>query len=108
MTELELLKQACDESSQAKVAKLIGYSTTVVNQVLKGIYGGDYGGDIDKVNRSIRMRLTKSTVACPMLGEIDNVRCTSEQTKPFSTENSHAVRMFKACRKCPFNTQRKS
>lgn len=99
MNELDLLKRACDKSSQASVAKKIGYSPAVVNLVLKGTYTGD----MEKVRRMIRMRLGTNHVECPVLGQIDTAECTEHQTRPFSMSNSHRVRMFKACQTCPFN-----
>lgn len=103
MDEIQLLKEACDNTSQSSVAKKIGYSPTVVNLVLKG----SYTGDMNKVRRVIRTRLGISHVDCPILGVIENEKCVTEQSKPFSSANSHRVRMFKACMNCPFNTKRK-
>lgn len=102
MDEISLLKKACEETNQAKVAKKIGYSTTVVSLVLKG----KYTGDMDKIKHTIRTRLGNSSVNCPILGEIENDRCLKEQSKPFSSASSHSVRMFKACMNCQYNTKR--
>jgi len=102
MMELEILKQACKETSQAAVARKLGYSATTVNLVLKD----KYTGDIEKVYRTIKVRLGKSNVECPVLGEISSSKCAEEQAKPFSTANAQRVQLFKSCRTCPFNTKR--
>lgn len=104
MNEIELLREACTASSQSAVAKKIGYSPTVVNLVLKGTYMGD----MDKVKRLIRLRLGRTTISCPVLGEIDHARCSAEQNKDFSMSNSQTVRLFKACRVCAYNIKRSS
>lgn len=101
--EITLLEKACAQSSQAAVARKLGYSPAVVNLVLKGTYTGD----LNKVKRIIKVRLGTSHIECPVLGKISTDECTKEQGKPFSASNSHRVRLFKACRSCPFNTKRK-
>lgn len=104
MMELDLLRKACAETSQAAVAKRLGYSATVVNLVLKGTYTGN----LDRVLDVVRLRLGKTHVSCPVLGELEISECAAHQTRPFSMANSHRLRMFKACQNCGFNTSKRS
>ena len=91
------LADACDELSQAKVAAAIGYSPSVVNQVLAGVYAGK----IERVERAARNIYLPEQVACPVLGEITTTRCAAEQAKPLSTANPLRIALAKKCPKCP-------
>lgn len=93
------LRQQCDDKTQAAVAKEIGYSSTVVNQVLRGCYVGD----MEKVERAVRGAYLGETVHCPGMGdELETHRCLEWQRKPFSPANTQNVRMFRHCHgTCP-------
>jgi DNA-binding transcriptional regulator YdaS (Cro superfamily) len=95
---LEALRQACALSTQSAVAKRIGYSAQVVNQVLKGVYAGD----VNRVERAIEGALLNASVECPVVGEIPQQRCVEHQRSPFRATNDAAVQLFHACRGgCP-------
>ena len=72
------LRKACEETSQARVAKAIGYSAATVNLVLKG----SYKGDLNAVEKAFRGAFKAETVTCPVLGEIPSHRCISIQRQP--------------------------
>ncbi len=91
------LRKACEETSQAKVAKAIGYSAATVNLVLKG----SYKGDLNAVEKAFRGAFKAETVTCPVLGEIPAHRCISIQRQPFAATNHQRVLLFKACKVCP-------
>lgn len=92
------LAEACERESQAKVARRIGYSPSVVTQVL----GATYRGDLAAVEHAVRGAFLGSTVSCPVLGEIDTVECRKHQRRPYAATANHLqVRLFKACRTCP-------
>jgi hypothetical protein len=76
----ERLAAECARTSQSKVAAAIGYSPTVVNQVL----GGSYPGDL----KAVEGAFMRATVACPVLGEIPGNRCLEEQHRPFASTNT--------------------
>ncbi|MDP7142662.1 MAG: hypothetical protein QGH69_05045 [Alphaproteobacteria bacterium] len=97
------LGKACNETSQRTVAARIGYSPTTISLVLKG----NYTGDIKAVENAVRRKLMRSSVCCPVLGDISATECSTHQKKPFSASSSVRVRLFKACKQCPFNTRRK-
>lgn len=95
---IEVLRAAAAASSQSEVAGRIGYSTAVVNQVLKGTYKGD----MKRVERAVQGALMGATVNCPEIGEIPRQRCVEHQRAPFRITNPTAVRIYKACRSgCP-------
>lgn len=95
---IEVLRQACESSTQGAVAERIGYSTTVVNQVLKGAYKGD----LQRVQRAVEGALMGSTVDCPVVGEIPRQKCVEHQRATFRSTNHMAVQLYNACRSgCP-------
>ena len=97
------LREACKKTTQRNVASKIGYSATTINLVLSD----NYKGDVAAVENAVRKKLMCSTIKCPELGQITAEECSSNQRKPFSASSSARVRLFKACKKCPFNTRRK-
>lgn len=104
MIELELLQNECKQESQASVAKRLGYSPAVINLFLKG----KYTGDVEKLKRVIKQRLSKPYVECPIVGEIKHAECSRNQSMPFSAANSQRARLFKACQNCPYNIRKGS
>ena len=91
------LARACDERSQLRTAKQLGYSTSVVSQVLSNKYGADIG----KVAEAVRARLMGATVDCPEFGELTLERCLDHQKKsvpPFTS--SLRARMHRICQTC--------
>lgn len=96
------LAQACDRTSQKKLAQEIGYSATVVNQVIKGTYKGD----LTAVESAVRGALLDYKVECPVLGELRAHHCLEHQRQPFSTANPQRIRLYRACRSgCPHAKQ---
>ena len=91
------LAGACDELSQAKVAFAIGYSPSVVNQVLAGVYAGK----TEKVERAVRNIYLPEQVSCPVLGEITTTRCAAAQGQPLSTANPLRIALARKCPLCP-------
>ncbi|WP_287128752.1 hypothetical protein [Candidatus Cyanaurora vandensis] len=61
-----VLRVACAAKSQAAVARALGYSPSVINQVLKGFYRGDLGS----VEAKVRALLIKESVLCPGLERV--------------------------------------
>lgn len=87
----------CDRSSQGRVARRLGISAAVVNQVL----GGAYKGRLDRVEARVRGEFMGATVQCPVLGEISRRDCISNQTLKFRPTNPLRVALRKACPVCP-------
>lgn len=64
---LELLRDTVAElGSQAKVARLLGYSTATVSQVLAGLYKGALDAFLTRVEEVFG----KTEVFCPVMGAI--------------------------------------
>lgn len=88
-----ILAQHCDASSQAKVAKVVGYSAATVSLVL----GGTYRGDLGKVESAVRGAFMAATVACPVLGDIPTNACLTHQRQDFRATNHQRVQLYRAC-----------
>lgn len=91
------LADACDRSSQGKVAHQLGVSPTQINQALHN----SYAGRMDLLEQRVRGELMKATVVCPVLGVISTRKCLDEQRRPFSSTNSMRLQLFRACKTCP-------
>lgn len=95
---IRILAQSCDQSNQKRAAKAIGYSTTVVNQVL----ANKYPADLDAIRIKVEGALLGHTVFCPELGELRADICLNHQAAKFAATNHLRVRLYKACRAgCP-------
>lgn len=88
------MRAECKRRSQTAVARLIGYSPTVVNRILKG----NYEGDARAVQKAVEGALMGATVTCPVLREIAANRCLEIQGLPFAATNPTRVALFHACR----------
>lgn len=106
MTEsslLSLLKDAVNsQGSQAKVGKMLGYSSATISQVLSGSYQGTLDSFLARVEEVFGTR----EISCPILGAIPLSRCVKERRREFSTANPQRVQLYRACRSCEFNTER--
>lgn len=94
---VRVLAEHCDRSSQSRVGSEIGYSASVVNQVLARTYRGDLG----RVEAKVRGRFMRATVVCPVLDEISTADCLDYQKRPLLAASPDDVRLWRACRKCP-------
>lgn len=96
---IQVLAEACSTSTQAAVAKRLGYSSTVVSLVLSNNYKN---GDLARIEKMVRGVLMAETVECPRLGGIALNDCLEWQGKPYFPTSSHRVEMYRACRSgCP-------
>lgn len=91
---LIVLAEACNATSQAKVAKQIDYSGPVISAVLNR----KYKGDLEAVEKAVLGALKGKTVACPVLGDITGDLCLTAQRKPYAAHNPASVRQYRACR----------
>lgn len=94
-----LRAECAPPSSQAKVARRIGYSATVLHHVLHGTYKGN----LAQVQKAVEGALMGATVKCPVLGAIPGNKCLEYQGRPFAATNPQRVALFNACHggKCP-------
>lgn len=88
-----VLAEQCDRTSQKKAGETIGYSNTVINQVLKK----SYKGDLSAVEKSVRGAYLNATVFCPILGDLALHHCLRYQRAKYSPHNQLRVRLYAAC-----------
>lgn len=96
-----VLAQACDATSQSRVADRIGRSSSLVS----GVCANTYKGDLEAVEDLVRGVFMGSEVACPVLGPLPTHVCREwrVRSRAFSNVNTQRVRMFRACNRCPRN-----
>ena len=93
-----VLQQACNDSSQNRIAVRLGVSSSMISQALRGKYPGDLSG----LQKRVEGELMGSAVSCPVLGEISSRQCLDCQRMPFAATNAQRVRLYRACRSgCP-------
>lgn len=98
---LELLRDAvAAQGSQSRVAKMMGYSSATISQVL----GGSYQGALDRILTRVEEVFGSRVVGCPVLGDIVLTKCVTERRTPFSTANPLRVQLYRACMRCVNNT----
>lgn len=96
---IEALVMACDQSSQAKVAKRLGYTGAVVSQVIRNSYPARHDG----IEERVRAIYLGGVVACPALGQISSEACLNwrDMAGKLTSSSPAIVRMFRACSVCP-------
>lgn len=94
----QVLELKVRESSQAQIARELGVSSTMLNQVLRN----RYKGNIDTIKNRVEGRYLRHQVHCPVAGQINVDSCRDNQVRPFSSTNPQRVRLYRACRGgCP-------
>ena len=97
------LVQACDNTSQNKVADRLGVSSSTVSQTIRNIYPGR----TETVAERVRAIFMNDEIVCPALGEMTSEACLNwrDRSKSLASASPIRVRMFNACRRCPRNNQ---
>ncbi|SDY54896.1 hypothetical protein [Citreimonas salinaria] len=100
---IEALARECDRTSQNRAAQTIGYTAGAVSAVLRG----KYAAGTKSIETSVRGTLMAETVECPVLGEIGKQVCLKwrRRSRDFRNGNSMDVTMFRACARCPRNSE---
>jgi hypothetical protein len=91
---LETLRAAAAATSQTVAGRRIGYSATVVSQVLSGTYPGD----VRRVQAAVEEALMAQTVDCPVVGDMPRQKCVEHQRAQRRQTNPMAVALYHACR----------
>jgi DNA-binding transcriptional regulator YdaS (Cro superfamily) len=93
------LANACDAQGRAAVARRLGYSESVLSQMLSN----NYGGNVEKVSAKIRAVIMAEMMTCPAEGPMALDMCQRHQARRESDiQNGWHRRMFAACRSgCP-------
>lgn len=94
---IKRLDEECRRTSQKAVGQRIGYSPSVVNQVLKGTYAGN----LNRVQARVEGAFMGATVDCPVIGELARNRCEEYQRRKPAATNPLRVQLAIACRTCP-------
>lgn len=107
---LRILRARCAKTSQTRVAEELrqrgGFpSPTVINQVLQDKYPSDKGRE--RLRDLVRGRYMGVTVNCPVLAEIGLDKCAWWQVQPRLAINPLRTQMYRACRDCPNNRNRR-
>ncbi|OBS10816.1 hypothetical protein [Acidihalobacter prosperus] len=100
---IEVLREACADRGQRAVSTEIDYSTSVISQVLNGLYKGD----LTRVQAAVEGALMGATVSCPVIGEMPRQRCIEYQRSPYAPTNPMRVQLFRTCPTCANNTEGK-
>jgi hypothetical protein len=102
---IRLLVNACDAqgSSQNLVAKRMGYSGATISYLIHN----NYGADLNLIKERVLVIYAPERVACPALGDIGSEDCLGWRMDAVTLTSAAplAVRMFRACRKCPRNAK---
>ena len=93
------LAQACALTSQNRVAEDLGRSASLVSTVLRK----KYPGNMEAIEERVRGVFMSAVISCPVLGDLPTDVCQMwrQRATRLQTHNTHRVRMFRACRKCP-------
>ena len=97
MEWFDVLLQKVTELGRRQVETDTGLSKTTLSMVLNK----KYNGSLENVGKRVAAAYIRTTVNCPVLGDIASQRCAAEQQKPFSHSNPQRVRLFRACKTCP-------
>jgi hypothetical protein len=101
---LQILRLEAARLGQRRVARAIGYSPSVVSQVLSD----SYKGDLTAVRSAVEGGLMAAIVHCPALGqEIGTHDCMRFQRQPLAASSPARVRLYRTCPGCPHNLSRK-
>ncbi|MFO1421212.1 MAG: helix-turn-helix transcriptional regulator [Candidatus Competibacteraceae bacterium] len=97
---LDVLRDRCERTSQADVARRLGVSAALVNQAVRGLYKGD----LERLQTLVEGVLSGQTVTCPVIGPLLKNKCLEHQERErrFATANPLKAQLYRACRSgCP-------
>lgn len=95
-----VLAEAVFSTSQGAAARRLGYSKSVISEILKN----QYKGSLARIEQAVRGGLMGAKVACPVLGQdITTAQCLTHQRRPFSSIHSNVLhmRLWRGCKTCP-------
>lgn len=100
---LTMLKQAVERSSKAAVALELGVSRTTISLVVDE----KYPAKTDKIEQLVLN--TYGRVTCPFTcSEISLAECKKQHTSAVPTSSPRAMKHWRACQGCEYNTKEKS
>lgn len=98
---VKALADECDLTSQNQASRRLGYSASVVSNVLRNTYAGSMAA----VEDTVRGTLMNEEIACLGLGKINKRDCRDwrKRSRDYTPHNALYVTMFRACNRCPVN-----
>lgn len=93
---LQLLKAKVAESSQAQVARDLGYTSATISLVINN----KYPGNPDTVLERVAEIYGSETVPCPLHGEISLGACADHRRRARPGGNHTRVQQYRACKAC--------
>ncbi len=98
---VKAMGEECQTSSQARVAKQMGYSAATISLVL----GCTYSGDLSGVEEAFKSAFEGALVTCPALGGITAQVCRDwrKRAQHFVPSSTRSGLMFRACNACARN-----
>ena len=97
---IRVLAEACDATSQTRVAKQVGRSGSLISSLLSNTYTGNLG----TTESVVRGALMGSTIDCPVVGEITTDVCVGHRNHTGAvTANPDSIRLSRRCPHCPNN-----
>ena len=98
-----VLAAAADRTSQAAVARLLGINSGYISYALRNEKPQYH----QSVEYAVRGKLMAETIACPVLGEIDQSLCVRHRKNRVPPVLPEERQLRAACPTCIHNTNRK-
>lgn len=92
---IKALAEACDETSLRKTATKLAVSPAIVSLTVNAKRDRV---KLEFVKGRVERILMITTVACPVLGDVNRNECLQEQAAAFSAANPLRVQLYRACR----------
>lgn len=92
------LAEACDQSSQNKIAIRLKRSSAALSQVL----ANKYPGDLKAFQRDVEDLLKDQKINCPALFDkkISLIDCRARQAQKISASNPLQIKQWRICKNC--------
>lgn len=88
------LASDCNRHSLSIVGHKVGYSGSTLSTIL----GGNYNGNMAKVEDKLSAIYFAQVIVCPVLGDLKRHKCLENQDRPFRATSAHRARLYHACR----------
>lgn len=100
------LIQACEQTSQNKVADRLGVAASTVSQLIRN----SYPGNMTRMEARVRTVLLEKEICCPALGKISGEACLKwrDRTATLTSASPKIVGMFRSCRSCALTKTQKT
>ncbi len=97
---IQVLAEACDASSQKRVADLLGISSAYVSRLLSNTYGADTA----KAEQLVLANFTSDRVPCPFWRSSIPLSSCQRARRRQAPQGEIFMSLKRACERCPHNT----